>query len=82
MPGSALNLDARTRNSLPCASSPSDPSLRGTGYAVLEAAAPAANGRSTALAMTPLKARACDYGTIKNKADLRPSSCLVESQLH
>ena len=25
----------------------------------------------------PLKARACEYGTIKNKADLLPSSCLV-----
>ncbi len=54
-----------------------DPSLRGTGYAVLEAASPTANGRSSALAATPLKARACDYGTIKNKADLLPSSCLV-----
>ena len=54
-----------------------DPSLRGTGYAILEAAAPAANGRITAVSMMPLRARACDYGTIKNKADLRPSSCLV-----
>ena len=25
----------------------------------------------------PLKARACEYGTIKNKSDLLPSSCLV-----
>ncbi len=54
-----------------------DPSLRGTGFAVLETAAPAANGRSTALTGMPLKARACEYGTIKNKADLLPSSCLV-----
>ena len=58
-----------------------DPSLRGTGYAVLEAAAPAVNGANargnTALASMPLKARACGYGTIKNKADLLPSSCLV-----
>lgn len=54
-----------------------DPSLRGTGFAVLEAASPAANGRSSALGSMPLKARACAYGTIKNKADLLPSSCLV-----
>ena len=54
-----------------------DPSLRGTGFAILETAVPAANGRSTALAGMPLKARACEYGTIKNKADLLPSSCLV-----
>ena len=55
-----------------------DPSLRGTGYAILESAAPAANGRpSTALMSMPMKARACAYGTIKNKADLLPSSCLV-----
>ena len=60
-----------------------DPSLRGTGYAVLEAAAPAANGHgrtgsaAVALLGLPLKARACEYGTIKNKADLLPSSCLV-----
>ena len=61
-----------------------DPSLRGTGYAVLEAAAPAANGHqgrgasaAVVLLGMPLKARACEYGTIKNKADLLPSSCLV-----
>ena len=54
-----------------------DPSLRGTGFAVLETAAAAANGRSSALAAMPLKARACEYGTIKNRADLLPSSCLV-----
>ncbi len=55
-----------------------DPSLRGTGYAVLEAAEPAANGRAgTSIASMPLKARACEYGTIKNKSDLLPSSCLV-----
>ncbi len=58
-----------------------DPSLRCTGYAVLEAAAPSngSNGRTAASALmgTPLKARACDYGFIKNKADLLPSSCLV-----
>ena len=54
-----------------------DPSLRGTGYAILEAAAPAANGRTSALSLMPLKARACDYGAIKIKADLLPSSCLV-----
>ena len=57
-----------------------DPSLRCTGFAVLEAAAPSGgnNGRSaSALMGTPLKARACDYGFIKNKADLLPSSCLV-----
>ncbi len=55
-----------------------DPSLRGTGYAILESAPPAANGRpATALMSMPMKARACAYGTIKNKADLLPSSCLV-----
>ena len=60
-----------------------DPSLRGTGYAVLEAAAPAANGRgrgtsaAVALLGMPLKACSLGYGTIKNKADLLPSSCLV-----
>lgn len=40
-----------------------DPSLRGTGYAVLEKA----EG----------KVRAVDFGTIKNKAALLPSGCLV-----
>ena len=54
-----------------------DPSLRGTGFAVLETSPPTANGRSSALAAAPLKARACEYGTIKNKSDLLPSSCLV-----
>ena len=59
-----------------------DPSLRGTGYAILEAAAPAANGQrgtsaAVALLGMPLKARSLGYGTIKNKADLLPSSCLV-----
>ena len=57
-----------------------DPSLRGTGYAVLEAAtsSPGSNGRAASVLMgMPLKARACEYGTIKNKADLLPSSCLV-----
>ena len=90
-----------------------DPSLRGTGYAVIETAAPTNNVRNVAapsgfhrasavgapagldarglaragalnhLAMAatatarPAKARACDYGTIKNKPDLLPSSCLV-----
>ncbi len=58
-----------------------DPSLRGTGFAVLEVAAPSAggsNGRAASVLMgMPLKARACEYGTIKNKADLLPSSCLV-----
>jgi crossover junction endodeoxyribonuclease RuvC len=41
-----------------------DPSLRSTGYAILEASG---NG----------KARALGYGTIRNRADLRHSSCLV-----
>ena len=54
-----------------------DPSLRGTGYAVLETAGSATSVRGGAIAMMPLKARACAYGTIKNKADLLPSSCLV-----
>jgi len=40
-----------------------DPSLRGTGYAVLEKAAG--------------KIRSLDYGTIKNKPALLPSGCLV-----
>ena len=54
-----------------------DPSLRGTGYAILETAPPTAHRRSSAVAGLPMKARACDYGTIKNKAELLPSSCLV-----
>ncbi len=55
-----------------------DPSLRGTGFAVLETLGPAAGGRaSSALAAMPLKARSLVYGTIKNKADFLPSSCLV-----
>lgn len=54
-----------------------DPSLRGTGYAVLETAGTVAVGRGSAVAALPMKARACVYGTIKNKADLLPSSCLV-----
>lgn len=41
-----------------------DPSLRCTGFAVLERVAGA-------------KARALEYGTIPNPAKLRPSSCLV-----
>jgi crossover junction endodeoxyribonuclease RuvC len=41
-----------------------DPSLRGTGYAILE---------KTGVA----KIRAIEYGTIKNAAKLLPSSCLV-----
>ena len=40
-----------------------DPSLRGTGFAILEQAGP--------------KVRAVAYGTIKNRADLLPSGCLV-----
>ena len=40
-----------------------DPSLRGTGFAILETAGP--------------KVRALAYGTIKNRADLLPSGCLV-----
>ncbi len=40
-----------------------DPSLRGTGYAVLEKSAG--------------KIRSLDYGTIKNKPALLPSGCLV-----
>lgn len=43
-----------------------DPSLRGTGYAVLESAA-----------SSKTQARALDYGTIKNRSDLLPSACLV-----
>ena len=43
-----------------------DPSLRSTGFAVLEKA-PGPNG----------KLRALDFGIIKNRADLLPSSCLV-----
>lgn len=94
-----------------------DPSLRGTGYAILEtgnlsnngnnvppvnglrrsssllptssspvgldvrglarAGAALAMARATAAAARPVKARACVYGTIKNKSDLLPSSCLV-----
>ena len=54
-----------------------DPSLRGTGFAVLETDDKPASARSSALASAPLKARAREYGTIKNKADLLPSSCLV-----
>lgn len=42
-----------------------DPSLRSTGFAVLEKSAA---GR---------KLRAVEFGIIKNKADLLPSSCLV-----
>jgi len=41
-----------------------DPSLRGTGFAVLEKNASG-------------KLRALDFGTIKNRAELLPSSCLV-----
>ena len=40
-----------------------DPSLRGTGFAILETAG--------------TKVRALAYGTIKNRADLLPSGCLV-----
>ena len=40
-----------------------DPSLRGTGFAILE--------------KTGAKVRAVTYGTIKNRADLLPSGCLV-----
>ena len=40
-----------------------DPSLRGTGYAVLEKAGS--------------RVRALDYGTIRNKTTLLPSGCLV-----
>lgn len=40
-----------------------DPSLRGTGFAILE--------------KTGVKVRALAYGTIKNRADLLPSGCLV-----
>ena len=40
-----------------------DPSLRGTGFAILE--------------KTGAKVRALTYGTIKNRADLLPSGCLV-----
>ena len=40
-----------------------DPSLRGTGFAILETA-----GR---------KVHAVTYGTIRNRADLLPSGCLV-----
>ena len=40
-----------------------DPSLRGTGFAILETAG--------------AKVRAVAYGTIKNRADLLPSGCLV-----
>ncbi|MBV9657617.1 MAG: crossover junction endodeoxyribonuclease RuvC [Verrucomicrobia bacterium] len=83
-----------------------DPSLRGTGYAILETAAPAVAasalgartrhdladdpvprqlpaGATAAAAILPAPrvgrgvARACEYGTIKNKSDLLPSSCLV-----
>ena len=93
-----------------------DPSLRGTGYAILETAASTNNGRNAspvsgfrraaavagttaagldvrglaragalnlALAATATRVttagtpRACGYGTIKNKGDLLPSSCLV-----
>lgn len=43
-----------------------DPSLRSTGFAVLEKAA-GANG----------KIRALEFGIIKNRPDLLPSSCLV-----
>jgi crossover junction endodeoxyribonuclease RuvC len=50
-----------------------DPSLRGTGYAILESVAGQSN-QSTGL---PLKARARAYGTIKNRSDLLASSCLV-----
>lgn len=85
-----------------------DPSLRGTGYAILETGAPTNNARNVvpanpirrapaaptgldvrglaragamnlaiAASVRPAGARACDYGTIKNKPDLLPSSCLV-----
>ena len=54
-----------------------DPSLRGTGFAVLETVDPPSGARPSASAGGPLKARAREYGTIKNKADLLPSSCLV-----
>ena len=88
-----------------------DPSLRGTGYAILETGTPAATGaranagviprgeelgdshRSAAAVTVPappvhigrvggagtraVGTRACEYGTIKNKSDLLPSSCLV-----
>ena len=40
-----------------------DPSLRGTGFAILE--------------KTGVKVRAVTYGTIRNRADLLPSGCLV-----
>ena len=54
-----------------------DPSLRGTGYAILEtlpSQTPAGGHRAAA---RPLKARACVYGAIKNRSDLLASSCLV-----
>jgi crossover junction endodeoxyribonuclease RuvC len=53
-----------------------DPSLRATGYAILETAS-GSNSAARATVGTPLKARACGYGTIKNKSDLLASSCLV-----
>ena len=40
-----------------------DPSLRGTGFAILES--------------SHSKVRALAYGTVKNRADLLPSGCLV-----
>jgi crossover junction endodeoxyribonuclease RuvC len=43
-----------------------DPSLRGTGYAILESAA-----------SSKTQSRTLDYGTIKNRSDLLPSACLV-----
>ena len=83
-----------------------DPSLRGTGYAILETGVATNNGRNPvpaspirravttgldvrglaragalnlalAASARPTGTRACDYGTIKNKPDLLPSSCLV-----
>jgi crossover junction endodeoxyribonuclease RuvC len=55
-----------------------DPSLRGTGYAIVETV-PSQAGVADRRATTgnPLKARVREYGTIKNKSDLLASSCLV-----
>lgn len=49
-----------------------DPSLRGTGYAVLEKADATVAGRGRGAAL-----RAVEYGVIKNGDKLLPSSCLV-----
>jgi crossover junction endodeoxyribonuclease RuvC len=54
-----------------------DPSLRGTGYAIVENVSIKSGAAGGGRNGQPAAARACEYGTIKNRSDLLASSCLV-----